>query len=81
MSESTRNAGLLPGWYEGGSASDSSDLWSDESGDSGADEVVAGGGLPGGGLGVVMWLAEEAGVIGLPAAVGMPCFLGQKSMG
>ena len=81
MSESTRNAGLLPGWYEGGSAYDSSNLWSDESGDSGADEIAASGGLPVGGLTIVMQLAEEVGVIGPPVAVGMPCFLHQHEYG
>ena len=63
-SESKSGAHLRHHGYEQDVASDSSDLWSDESGESGADEVTAGGadevaaggGLPAGGLGVVMQL-------------------------
>ena len=59
MSESKSGTGLHRRGYEEDVASDSSDLWLDESGESGADESAASGGLPVGWLGVVMWLAEE----------------------
>ena len=73
MSERKSGAGIPRRAYEEGVASDSSDLWSDESGDSGVDRIAAAVGLPAGRLGVVMRLAEEMEVIGPPANVGMPC--------
>ena len=69
-SESKSGADIRRRGYEQDVASDKSDLWSDESGDSGADNSTAVVGLPAGRLGVMIRLAEEAGVIGLPAAVG-----------
>jgi len=88
-SESKSGAHLRHRGYEQDVASDSSGLFSDDSGESaaeevaagGADEVTAGGGLPAGGLGVVMRLAEEAGVIGPPVAEGRPCRIGQNAKG
>ena len=81
MSERKSGAGMRCQGYEEHVTSDSSNLWLDESGDSGTDEVTAGGGLPVGGLGVIMRLAKEAGVIGPPVAVGRPYFLGQNEYG
>ena len=81
MSESKSGADIRHHGYEEDVASDSSDLWLYESGDSGVDEIANGGGLPAGGLGVVMRLAEEAGLISPPVAEGRPCLLGQNAKG
>ena len=47
MAERKSGAGICHRGYEEDVASDSSNLWSDESGDSGVDEIVTGGGTSG----------------------------------
>ena len=74
-SESKSGADIRRCGYEQDVAADRSGLWSDDSGSSGADRIAAAVGLPAGGLGVVLRLAEETGVVGPPANAGPPCFL------
>jgi len=80
-SESKSGADIRRRGREQDVAADRSDLWSDDSGSSGAGRIAAAVGLPAGGLGVVMRLAEETGVVGPLANMGPPCFLGHNESG